>query len=184
MPFLDINIKRGEIFDTSVYRKPTFTGFYTHFTSFVPVIYKFNLAKCLLTRAYKICSSLLSVHTEFEFISKLLSSNGFPRNIIQRSIKTVLDNAHKSTPTISTVKKKDLTLYLLFTGKHGLIVKSRLKRLFKLHFPMANLRIIFIPAKKISHLFPFKDRVATVMQSLVVYKFRCTSCNAQYVGNH
>ena len=47
---------------------------------------------------------------------------------------------------------------------------------------MANLRIIFIPAKKISHLFPFKDRVPTVMQSLVVYKFRCASCNAQYVG--
>ena len=41
LPFLDIEITRSnEKFSTSVYRKPTFTGLFTNFHSFVPLVYK------------------------------------------------------------------------------------------------------------------------------------------------
>ena len=48
-PFLDIEITRSNgRFSTSVYRKPTFTGLFTNFHSFVPLAYKRSLVCCLL----------------------------------------------------------------------------------------------------------------------------------------
>ena len=84
LPFLDINITRGELFETSVYRKPTFTGLYMNYTSFVPQLFKCNLVKCLFTRAFRICSSYISLHAEFEIISNILCLNDYPKNLIQR----------------------------------------------------------------------------------------------------
>ena len=56
--FLDVSCVRtpdGSV-QTSVYRKPTWTGLYINFRSFVPRTYKVNLIKCLANRASKICS--------------------------------------------------------------------------------------------------------------------------------
>ena len=41
MSFLDVNVvlDQGK-FITSIYRKPTFSGVYTHFDSFIPDTYK------------------------------------------------------------------------------------------------------------------------------------------------
>ena len=42
MPFLDVQIiPIYKTFTTSVYRKPTFTGVYTHFDHFLSSTYKF-----------------------------------------------------------------------------------------------------------------------------------------------
>ena len=53
LPFLDnlIDRKDGK-FITSVYRKPTFTGVYTHYQSFIPSVYKFGLISTLLFRYF------------------------------------------------------------------------------------------------------------------------------------
>ena len=43
MPFFDVNVFRENIkFGTNVYRKETFTGVYTNFSSFVPLERKFR----------------------------------------------------------------------------------------------------------------------------------------------
>ena len=62
LPFLDIRVRRAQSFHTSVYRKPTFTGLYTNFSSFIPYKYKVNLVKSLLFRSYKICSNMTVQH--------------------------------------------------------------------------------------------------------------------------
>ena len=55
MSFLDIEINRGDkIFTTSVYRKPTFSGVYTHFDSFLPSTYKFGSVYTLPYRRLQI----------------------------------------------------------------------------------------------------------------------------------
>jgi hypothetical protein len=52
IPFLDVFITRvGSNFITSVYRKPTFSGVYTNFNSFLPSIYKVGLVSTLLYRS-------------------------------------------------------------------------------------------------------------------------------------
>ena len=56
-PFLDVLVERCDSsFLTSVYRKPTFTGLYLSWYSFVPRSRKLNLIRCLSYRALNICS--------------------------------------------------------------------------------------------------------------------------------
>ena len=57
--FLDIKINRDNIrFLTSVYRKPTFSGVFTNFDSYIPLSYKPGLMSSLLYRAFK-CDLIL-----------------------------------------------------------------------------------------------------------------------------
>ena len=59
LAFLDVLVSRttGNVVQTSVSRKKTYTGLYLKWTSFVPYRYKRNLVHSLLQRAYKIGSS-------------------------------------------------------------------------------------------------------------------------------
>ena len=51
MSSLDVQIICDDkTFTTSVYRKPTFSGVYTHFDSFLPTTYKFSIVYALACR--------------------------------------------------------------------------------------------------------------------------------------
>ena len=55
--FLDINITcQNNQLKTSVYRKPTFSGVFTHYESYIDQSYKKLLIFTLLSRCYFICS--------------------------------------------------------------------------------------------------------------------------------
>ena len=59
LSFLDIEISREKNqFITSVYRKPTLSGAFSHFDSFIPRGYIFNLVSTLIFRCYSICCSM------------------------------------------------------------------------------------------------------------------------------
>jgi len=79
--FLDVSTEKTSTgFITSTYRKPTHTGLYSKWSSFVPLHRKRNFANSLLRRAYDIASSYQLVHTEFMNIKRMLSRNGCPDN--------------------------------------------------------------------------------------------------------
>ena len=51
LSFLDVQvIPEDKIFTNSVYRKPTFSGVYTHFDRFLPSTYKFGTVYTLTNR--------------------------------------------------------------------------------------------------------------------------------------
>ena len=53
MSFLDVEISRENAkFLTTVYRKPTFSGVYTHFESFVSSTHKFGMFYTLVYRCF------------------------------------------------------------------------------------------------------------------------------------
>ena len=57
LPFLDVNVERTATgFETSVYRKPTFTGQYLRWESFSPTKQKTNLISTLVHRELMICT--------------------------------------------------------------------------------------------------------------------------------
>ena len=88
--FLDIKITReNNKFMTSVYRKPTFSGVFTNFGSFIPKSYKYNLLFTLLNRAFKL-SQILNV-----FIKKLTSLRLFLKIMV--TPKVLLISVSKST---------------------------------------------------------------------------------------
>ena len=58
MPFLDFDFYRKDgRLHSSVYRKTTFTGVYSHFESLLPLNYKKGLIYTLLHRIFHICST-------------------------------------------------------------------------------------------------------------------------------
>ena len=53
IPFLDVQISRGNgKIVTTVYHKPTFSGIYTHFESFLPSTQKFGMLYTLVHRCF------------------------------------------------------------------------------------------------------------------------------------
>ena len=83
LSFLDIEVprKKGK-FVTTVYRKPTFSGVYTHFESFLPTIYKFDMVYTLAHRCFKICSDWTKFHEELSSLKQVFLKNVYPLSFI------------------------------------------------------------------------------------------------------
>ena len=80
MPFLDVNVfHETGTFVTNVYRKETFTGFYTKFSSFIPLEHIFGLVYTLLHRCFCLVSGMTKFHFEIEKLKEILLSN-VPKN--------------------------------------------------------------------------------------------------------
>ena len=76
LSFLDVKVFReNDKFDTSVFRKETFTGVYTNFISFIPLEYKFGLVHTLLNFFFNLSSDFLKFHHEVDKLKKILSKN-------------------------------------------------------------------------------------------------------------
>ena len=127
--FLDNLIDRkGGKFITRVYRKPTFTGVYTHHESFLPSVYKFGLLSTLLFRYFSICSSFTLFHLEVIEFNNIFLKNGYPSNIIDTCIKKFLDKISCKKLNRCTVPKKDFFIvlpYLLVRYKNKLGTYSK-----------------------------------------------------------
>lgn len=184
LSFLDVLVSKGETFTTSTYRKPTYSGLYTLFSSFIPHKFKFNIVYILFLRAAKIASTLQDMHHDFTGLTNTLIKNGYPRlfiqSIVRRVVSVVVSPATKSVT--HTCAKKEVSLVLPFTGKHALQVRTKVLQLFRKHYPQLSLKVIFRPSFRISNFFAFKDKIPTRLRSLVVYKYTCASCNASYIG--
>ena len=154
LPFLDIEITRSNgKFSTSVYRKPTFTGLFTNFHSFVPLVYKRSLVCCLLHRMNTFmpnskslgnCSTLMvfppTCSINLFATSSTISSNPnhlssqFPR---KSSIFAFLSPVH--TPFRFALKSHvfavRLTLTLTFALSFALLHASPLSFPLRIKFP-------------------------------------------------
>ena len=106
LPFLDIDISCSQgKFSTSVYRKPTFTGLFTNFHSFIPLTYKRCLVSCLIHRIFNLCSSYENFHIQLEVVRNLFKLNyfGFPSYMFERITRRFLDNTFVPKPSVQTV---------------------------------------------------------------------------------
>ena len=76
LSFLDVKIccKNGK-FVTSVYRKPTFSGVFTNYESFIPVYQKRGLLHTLLHRSFSICRDFKTFYFEIDHLKTILIKN-------------------------------------------------------------------------------------------------------------
>ena len=72
----------------SVFHKPTSTGLFTNFNSFIPMTYKKGLLLSLISRYFTICSSYQSFHCELQNFKQIFSLNGYPTSLIDNCIRT------------------------------------------------------------------------------------------------
>ena len=127
LPFLDVLCTRrpdGSV-RTSIFRKRTWTGLYTHFYSFVPRCHKVAMVKSLLVRAKRICSPEC-FQNELEFIRKVLLDNGYPPFFIDRFLILSEDLVKPIGP-----EKKPIILKLPFIGeKSASFVRRTVRQIF------------------------------------------------------
>ena len=150
---------------------------------FIPLSYKYGLIHCLLFRCFSLVSDFSKFHTQVEFLKGVLSRNGYPRNIIYSCIKRFLEKLHLKPPLVcDTVPKKELFLVLPYLGKVSLQTRTRLIKLFRNKLPSCQLKVVFKSSLTLGSLLSYKDQIPKVLQSGVVYKSSCNSCNAIYIG--
>ena len=183
MPFLDVNVLRENgKFVTNVYRKETFTGVYTNFSSFILLEHKFGLVYTLLRRCFCLVSDMSKFHFEIENLNEILLSNGYSNKFIDKCISKFMNKHYIMKPVMLTVPKKQLYLVLPYMGKMSALVKSGLARSLHKHLPFCNVRIVFKTYNHVRNYFSFKDVVPEPLHSCQIYNFTCGSCNASYTG--
>ena len=121
LAFLDIEVsqEKGK-FVMTVYRKPTFSGVYTDFESFLPTIYKFGMLYTLPYHCFKICSHWTKFDEELSFLKQVFFKNGYPLSFIDNCFKTFVDKLFIKCPQLITVQKKTLFLSLPYLGEISL----------------------------------------------------------------
>ena len=85
IPFLDTRVTRkveGKL-DITVYRKPTHTDRYLHFSSHHPTHVKKGLVRCLYDRARSIMKETTNLKTEKAHLAGALQCNGYPAAFVK-----------------------------------------------------------------------------------------------------
>ena len=132
LSFLDVEVSRQQgKFVTSVYRKPTFSGVYTHFDSFLPEVYKVGMIYTLAYRCFKICSDWTKFHEELNFLKQVFLKNGYPLSFIGKCFKMVINKLVIKRPQVTTVEKKTLILSLPHLGDISLQTRTKLRKSFE-----------------------------------------------------
>ncbi|CAF1659013.1 unnamed protein product [Adineta ricciae] len=218
LSFLDINITRLSIptptthsfFETSVYRKPTFTGLLTKFTSFIPIQYKRSVISSMAYRAIRICSSYHLLDKEFKPITSIALANGYPVKFIEEQIGTTLNKyflnrtrdplnnstmasspviissatttTHDQASAATLAKKNVLLIDIPFVGRPSIVLGKKLINFVKQTRPDIKLQPIPRPPPSVQQQLPRKDPVQKHLQSHLVYQIQCMDCDATYIG--
>ena len=174
--FLDVAIENtNDQFLTSVYRKPTWSGLYMSYHSFVPLSYKRGLVKTLYSRAYRICSPS-KLQTELSTIKATLLSNGYPLDFIEEHSAHVAD---PPAPKPEGPDRKAIYLRLPYIGEPAMrMVRRELTATMRI-FPAAELKIL--PVTTPIPIASPKDILPVLSIPNVVYQFTC-ACGLRYVG--
>ena len=177
--FLDVKICR----EKNVFRKDTFSGAYSNFSSFVALEHKFSLVYRLLHRSFTNVIDFSKFHFGVETLNKTLHRNAYPTRFIDKCIAKFVNNIFgKKPPVFTTVPKLKLRIVLPYLGNISSITKKRLNRCISKRLKFCKLEIIFQTCRRLQNYFRFKDRVLETLQSNFVNKFKCRSCTTSYYG--
>ena len=98
----------------SIFRKDTFTGLYTNFSSFVVLKHKFGLVYILLLlrRSFTIVFHFSKFHFEVETLKKTLPKNAYPTRFVDICVAKFVDNIFIQKPVFTIVPKLELRIVL------------------------------------------------------------------------
>jgi hypothetical protein len=164
--------KSNGSFQTSIFRKSTFTGLSTGIFSFCSFRFKLNWIKTLLNRGFRICSTFNAMHTEFEFLRSIFSLNGFPSLLVYTQIKKFMSRHYnKVAPDCGSWN----LIYCSFPyfGKAPETMAKELKVLINKYLLNVNLPVILVNNFKIGSFSRYKDALPLFMRSSLVCRYNC-----------
>ena len=173
--FLDMKIRRSfnGYLSFSIYRKPTHTDKYLDFHSNHPNCHKESVVRSLYERAFKLCDDDF-IDDETDHLSKVLKKNNYPKSMINKIKKTIINKQNSSSAIVSTNPRPSFASAPYIRTASERAAKLLKKYNIKLaHRPTAPLR---------NSLCKIKDKRSTFKSSGVVYQVNCLNCNAVYIG--
>ena len=176
--FPDVKVIRENIvFTTSVYCKPTFSGVYTHFNSYMLLNYKFNLVSTFF-RSFTVWCDMSIFYQEICKIKDIFIKNDYSEGFVDKCVKTFLNEVFIPKRIIQADEKKQVNIVLPYMGMISTKLEIKLHKAFKQLLPACGRRVIF----KMKNYFNFKDKTKQELRSLQVYNLKCNSCNAEYIA--
>ena len=143
-----------------------------------------SLVKCLINRAWHICSCLDGFYKEVDYIKHILVNNGYPQNFIQTLVRKFvqLKSSSDVKQTVLGPEKKQIYLNLPFCGSNSSKIGKQLKLIVGKIAPWTKLNLIFKPVNKLKSLSRIKSSYKLLSHSKVVYRINCLDCEEFYVG--
>ena len=176
LPFLDVNVERTVTgFETSVYRKPTFTGQYFRWESFSPTKQKPNLISTLVHRELMICTKS-KLNEEIKHIKNILLDNGYPESIIDCNISKKI--AQFSMLIRFGPEKCPVYLRVPWIGKASIGLDKNVKTAVESCYCSVTTTVVFTSKRMLP--VTRKDVLPTTLKSSVVYEYSC-HCDSRYV---
>ena len=179
--FLDIEITSNGL---KIYRKPTFTGHYTDFSSFVPWNHRISWIRSLVYRTKRLCDHQHLKQGILD-IKKFASWNGFPRSVCNRLINRFINSSARQQPK-DEEDSEVITLWfnVPFIGSTGeSLIKSFQKKIVRLLNTEKKIKIkTFFKTTQLKDFASSKDKVQLLSKSNVVYEVCCPGCGENYIG--
>ena len=174
LPFLDVLISRNKKgFTTTVYHKPTFSGVYSNFNSFIADEYKHGLIFTLLFRIFSIVSDFSKFHEEVNYLKDVLKKNSFPTNLVDKCIKIFLNKQFSQKILEHTVPKKELFIVLPYLGMSSLCLRTHLQKSInsnmsfsgsKARYLCVYARTLFISLRVVDLMLPITVKRAVILK--------------------
>ena len=174
--------RKGESFTTNVFREETFSGVYSNFNSFMPKSYKCSLILSLLFRLFNIVSDPDIFIEEVKKLKEILMKNAYPYHLIDNYIIRFHKNRNSIATTNDDNTKRSITIILPYLGSISSRLQSKLGKLYKKSLPNFKVMLVNKTSFRIGNLFRFKDSCPESIMSHINYLYKCSSCNAAYVG--
>lgn len=173
LAFLDTCVHRGDHgqLTTTVYRKPTHTDQYLDFTSDHPLSTKVGVARTLLTRADKLCSSDSDKAKEKTHVRNALRRCNYPDWVIRKA------ETSRSRPGRQEETGEQPTAFTTLPYVRG--TSEAVGRILN----KADIRVAYKPVQKTRDLVVHpKDPMRLKDRAGVVYRVSCGECEASYIG--
>ena len=171
LPIFDILIIRnGTSFDTTVYRKPSASNRYIHYTSAQAIQEKLGAIRTLRNRAIKYCSNDELLSKELSKLQDIFLQNGYPEKIIHR---------------ILYVEKREVKQPKEFEQNRIFYIPfhPRGRRLCKILEEKFEMKTVHQKTRTLGDILKKKCRQPERMHKKnVVYQIPCTQCKISYVG--
>ena len=183
LSFLHVKIyrKNGK-FVISIYRKPTFSGIFTNYESFIPTYQKRGLFHTLLHRSFSICCDFKTFPFETDHLKTILIKNNYQLNFIDSCVKSFLNKLYTPEVVIPNVPKRNVFVKLPFLRSTSFQIRKKLQKLFSDKLTSCNLKIVFMSSVRVKSFSTFKDKLPKMLLSGLVYQYKCGGCNATYYG--
>ena len=175
LPFMDVRFTRlpSGALEREVYRKPTHTNRYIHADSHQPMNVKSATIRCLVDRAFKVCSSNAIRERELETIRTIMVENGYKRKFVNKVIGRQIRRSERSRTTTDENKGKTSVQLPFIDG-----LSQEVRRIVR----EANIRCTFTAPNTLQKLHNVKDSLPLCSATHAIYSIKCKTCDEEYVG--